>query len=412
MLMRLKTLAIAAASVTASFIPGPIKNDSVNERVLKVLEDARGEFLSGKAKSVSGPIKVHYQAISEKQYTVFGIEKSRLSPLAIETARPHILKAMGFAENTAALQVIGDSAPFGHAQSCYAAAFLEKLLHEHAKHVILYGLTGTEAVDNMGRICVDANQLINRWIAIDSKLRSQRVLANVVDLHTPMAIRQWDCQIGEVRQLFLVYTQGKPEAKFGDDVIASDYFMANTVAATDKAACSIAVCLEGGVQSFNQVITMLNLGIAVHALENLRGAENPSCFDQATRCYIPYFSAAEFLSLIKKHIASKSDLTEDDMVKLKNQYLYDPSIHGSVYDPSSGLRVLSNPRKPDYSTKSALFAAAWQQFIDNRSWLKLDLLQLYCYKPIESQITPDKLSMFESGKCSQLTNEAISTPSA
>lgn len=276
----------------------------------------------------------------------FGLKKELQLSLDFEKARPLILQNMGLPPDAKFLQVVGDSAKFSAAGTEAGRRFLEKHLADDSK-AILWGFTGQGL---SGDAALDVNQLVNDWVDAD-KARSSRTLANVVDFHTVKAIRDWKCSISTSNyNFFVVYG----DAKFGDDVISSDSL-------TD-----VAVCLEGGVQSFCQIVNFLDRKRKVVGIYNLRGSTNPAYFDPETKQYMVYFSAGEFLSLLKSEVDRKKEITSADIEKFKDAYLK--------------THQLINLRRPDAETKQALFDAAWTLFQEKRLWQRLEICEFEMFK--------------------------------
>lgn len=191
--------------------------------------------------------------------------------------------------------------------------------------LILWGYTGYQ---NASKTRADINSLVNEWVDADPS-RASRALANVVDYDAPRVIEEKGCGVSlAVKNLFLVFG----EARFGEDIIASD-------ALSDKA-----LCYEGGVQSFSQIVNFLQDNKPVKGLFGLREVPDAR-----------YFSAVEFLNGMKE----KRNLSEGEVIAHLETYLKS--------------RKLFNPNRYDGSTKQALFDAAWKKFTHQKLWQKLNL---------------------------------------
>lgn len=224
----------------------------------------------------------------------------------------------------------------------------------------MYGITGKTG---------DVNALVSEWIACDPT-KQARTIGNAVSTHTLTAIRSWGCSVGDITNIVVVY----PDALFGADVKLSDQFVPQYDNAPGK---SLGICLEGGVQSFLQIVNMLHLNVPVIAVEQLRGPTNKACLVDGN--YLSFFSAAEFLSLIKKMVEKahleRREINQEEIEKIRDAYLHNSEIHGPYnFEHHKHLRVFANPTRPDYGTKMDLFVTAFHEFFEHRIWEKLDLL--------------------------------------
>lgn len=318
--------------------------------------------------------------VQEKEYRFHFIHRDYQTYDYVREYRKSILESMNLNIDSPTIQVIGDSARFGEDRIDFAKRFLFDFLDCYPKHHILYGLTGKSG---------DVNTFVNEWIAQKPE-KQARVIGNAVSVHTPMAINKWGCHVGDTQNIAVIY----PNALFGDDVQLSDYF----VPQYDHApGASMGLCLEGGAQSFLQAVNMLDLGVPIIALEKLRGPNNPSCKINGNDTL--FFSAAEFLSLVKKSIIKMQSeglkVTREGIEEIYNTYLYNLSIHGAYsFEQHKHLRVFANPNRPDYGTKIALFTQAFDKFYKNRVWKKLDLITIINYeKEVEKQAMATSISV-------------------
>ncbi|MFI4918368.1 MAG: hypothetical protein ACHP65_02315 [Legionellales bacterium] len=316
--------------------------------------------------------------VEGKAYHFHFIHRDQQAYGKVRAYRKSILESMRLA-NSPTIQVIGDSARFGDGRVAFAQQILFKILDSHPKHHILYGMTGQSG---------DVNALVSDWIADDPE-KQARVIGNAVSVHTPMAINSWGCDVGDIRHVTVVY----PKALFGDDVGLSDYFVPQY---DDAPGASMGLCLEGGVQSFLQAITMLELDVPILAVEKLRGSTNPSC--KLDGNYVLFFSAAEFLSLIKKSVttmhAEGRKITREEIEKICNTYIHNPAIHGPYsFATHKHLHVFANPGRLDFNTKIGLFVKAFDKFFEHRLWEKLDLLRVINYEEeLENRTTATSVS--------------------
>lgn len=245
-------------------------------------------------------------------------------------------------------QLIGDSASFDEdGSSVRSTAFYEmfKRLAEGNKDRWLYGFTAHNEAD--GRM--DANGAVGKYLA-EHPEQAARFIGNVVCEHTPMAIEKWGCSFAEgVKNFLLVYSE--KGTKFGDDTIASDNLTNGMV-----------LMGEGGIQSFRQASYMLARGIPVIGVANLRGEKNPATRDPKSGEYLSYFSASEFLNLVKdasdEAHAERRSFRQEEVIKIKEDYL--------------ASHVPANPSRPDFATKQALFEEGSKQFMEEEVWTKMD----------------------------------------
>lgn len=267
----------------------------------------------------------------------FTVAKDCQDKLYFAALRSYILHELDLPSQTSILQVIGDSAPYSLAGTEKARKYLSIKLSEK-ESLVCWGFTGQKRSDNRR----DVNQLVNEWIDEDPS-RGKKALANIVDFHTIEAIKNWKCSFTtNAQNFFLVYG----EAQFGDDIISSDTL-------TDRA-----ICLEGGVQSFRQIVNFLSNNRPIEGLYGLRMKNNTANFNEETGTYIEYFSAVEFLTDIFTAIEGQSDVVAA-IDKFLDKYMKE--------------RQLFDPRRPDGGTKTALFKAAWKIFTEQQLWKKADL---------------------------------------
>lgn len=309
--------------------------------LVELIKQSRLSF----SQEYSDKVKVQDYQTKHGKYRIYGIEKTAQNGMKHETIRSALLKEY---KCDSIVQVIGDSASYGVQESKFSAQYLSRKLEQYENSIILYGFTGH---NDDGRL--DANQIVNEWVDQYPK-RADRVIANIVDHHTSVAIKNWGVKISNsVRNFYLVHSLGEtPSTLFGDDTISSDGLTNN-----------ICFCLEGGIQSFRQAVYMLAQGTRVEAIAHLRGDKNPATRHTITGEYLNYFSAAEFLNYIKKLVIEKgkTGVSVKEIEDAKNTYLKN--------------RHLFNPERNDSGTKKALFELAWKQFIEEKVWEKL--LDLY-----------------------------------
>lgn len=321
---------------------------------------------------------VHF-IIDEKKYNFYFIHREQQNFDKVRTYRKTIFEGMGLNPHAPCLQIIGDSAPFDEHRIDFAKQFLFDALNKYHKHTILYGITGKPG---------DVNALVNEWLEQDNA-NQKRTLGNAVNIHTPMAIKNWRCSAGTIFNIAVVH----PDALFGADVDLSDYLVPQY---DDAPGESLGICLEGGVQSFLQSINMLRLEVPIIAVEKLRGRTNAAY--KLNDNYPLFFSAAEFLNIIKQHVAQacveNRKTTQEDIEKIRDAYLYNPKVHGAYYfEQHKHLRLFANPNRHDYDTKMGLFANAFDKFFNYRIWEKLELLSVVnCEKALEQSVTKKSIA--------------------
>ncbi len=299
---------------------------------IATVANKQGTMLAG-----TGGLQLRETA-SKRRYFCVPMEQQK--ELDFTEVRRSILKELDLPADTKIAQVIGDSGRFSPLGTKIGAKFLKDHLSDD--QLLLWGYTG-KPVDDRG--CTEVNQLVTEWLE-SRPARFRMALANVVDLHTPLAIREWKCSIGVQNQNFFLVHGG---ATFGKDIESSD-------ALTEKA-----FCLEGGIQSFAQIVNFLSRDVSVSGIYNMRGENNPDTFHEGMGGYLTYFSAGEFIDLLQKELLLKGELTFTQVEKFKDNYLQG--------------RYLYNPSRKDAPTKQGLWDKAWKSFVEQKLWLKLSLCQ-------------------------------------
>jgi hypothetical protein len=222
------------------------------------------------------------------------------------------------------IQVIGDCDLFSSNGTEYAYNFLKNCFKD--KIIVEWGLTG--------RINTKLKQLDTNCLT-GELIRELKLpyIANIVD-HTIDAISMWKCQYLECAKQF-VYVYDLEKTLFGSDIKVSDE------------TCDMCIVLEGGAQSFAQVINCLSLDKNIVLLHGLRTDENRK-----------YFSVAEFFYIIKQNNTM-------DIQKIYKDYIDN--------------KLLINFKKGDAKTKKSLYDYAWKFFMDESIWTKLDNCKIYVY---------------------------------
>src|SRR6056297_61123 len=142
-----------------------------------------------------------------------------------------------------------------------------KLCSNEFSH-INYGYTGRIRDNSYG-----VNTMVSR-IADKNEAIAKKLIANVVSFHTPHAIKNWGCTTSNSCTKFVCVG---PDAKFGDDIIITDLM------------CGEIICVEGGIQSFRQVLNMLILDRRVPLIHGCRTEESAR-----------YFSCSRFLNYCRE----------------------------------------------------------------------------------------------------------------
>lgn len=258
----------------------------------------------------------------------FGIKNEDQVKLNLHEFKRYIASCLGATTNRI-IQLIGDSRKLGEAGS----AFGRKFLSEHCfsqNCLIEYGYTGYMCENEM-----EVNSFVNEFINQDPS-RARRVLANIVG-HSHVAVTQWGCKASpHVKNFIVVYNDGGSiEAqctKFGDDIFISDNIL--NVAEGDSL-----ICLEGGFQSFRQVVNCLKSGLHVDFVYHLRkpGGEK-------------LFSTAIFLNKVRTAFSLNPMLSGQDVKNIFAEY-------------SKTLEKIWDEKSPEQ--------AALNEFADNGVYLRI-----------------------------------------
>lgn len=322
------------------------------------ISESKGEYKPIFQKGVNvrileGNVKVCSIERDGKSYTIFGVEKDQQEGINFESLRPKIATEMK-AESQLFSQVIGDSAKFCEEGTEFANKQFYRFSNIIENNVIVYGGTGKHDGKK-----ADANGLVNKW-ADEHPEQCHRILANIVDKHTPIAINEWKNSISEnIRNFYLVYSKTKePSTLFGADTLSSDGLTNAT-----------SLCCEGGVQSLRQASVLLNKGVPVIGVTGLRDYSDPKrAYEEGTG--LPWMSTASFLSFMKKKIATLSKLTSDVLKKNVDEYF-------SKY-------ALYNSKAGDSCTKKGLLDKFYNQFYSDEVWKKLRAFQVFAGpEPVE-----------------------------
>lgn len=271
--------------------------------------------------------------IDEKNF--YGINHKNLKTTDYKNLKSQLVEKMGL-KTRRMVQIVGSSNPFSVEGTKIARDFLRPYFE--GDHMLEYGFTGHI---NEDRSKLDINSFLNEYIE-ENPLQSYRVLANVLG-HSVMALNNWGCKVSNLVGHFVVvfneHGMGEGFTKFGDDVIASDYIM--TPDDDD-----LLVVVEGGAQSFRQAVNVLEKGVKVVALGNVR--------EEGEKII---FSATEFFNMVKQELMLNPDLTPERVKEILQSYL---SNHFAW-----------DVRRPDAATKEALFYSTVDDFVDKGIYKKL-----------------------------------------
>lgn len=327
-----------------------MKNSISNEErqlflnLMRIMKEKTGKLIVDD--NTSSKTQVINISQENRNYRVYAIDKNQQKAEDFKSLLALLLKTTGQSNS---IQLFGDSAHYGKSETKFCLDFLENhLLKTFKNSLIFYGFTGHLA--NNDRL--DVNELLNELL-IQSPQLSNRVIANLVEHHSYVAIKNWGCSFSKrVRNFFLVYDKNeKNPVRFGDDIISSDSLTNHR-----------GLCLEGGIQSFHQAINLIINEVHVDGISNLRGVNNKWCNlhtynKSAPDKDVKFFSSAEFLNFMLIKLNDATNPTEEQAEQFKNKYMED--------------RLLYNPERDDADTKQALFNHAWKKFIKQEVWKKL-----------------------------------------
>jgi inosine-uridine nucleoside N-ribohydrolase len=224
------------------------------------------------------------------------------------------------------VQIVGDCVAYSPETTLYCMKFLEDNIGKD--EIIEWGLTG---IRKGYELSYDINHMVSQIID-NNGLCS---IGNAVDYHTPYFLTKFKSTYSRTNNCVITVVDGG-KAKFGADVDISD------------GLCDRLVAVEGGIQSFLQMINCLSQGKRVTGLCGVRRVKN-------------YFSACEFMWVLKndKNIGTADEKYVTDKL---NEYLKE--------------KLLYDKDKADACTKQALFDAAWKKFVEEKIWTKLDLINV------------------------------------
>lgn len=256
--------------------------------------------------------------------------------------RDTILTNTNMLSNTKIIQFVGDCDLYKEEYIVAIKNFVDRVLEKYNDIIIEWGFTGKESFkSNQYDINCIVGEIIDR--------ENIPSIGSLVNYHSVKAIEEWGCSHARNCKLFtLVYSD--KGALFGDDCDLTDML------------CDILVVVDGGIQSFNQIVNCLIDDKQIHVLYGARDTEKERDYDVDTKTFIKYFNAGEFLSIFSDINESKQSLNKKNINQILSYYLEE--------------RELYDKRKGDANTKDKLFDHAWNKFVDNELWKKMNLVSI------------------------------------
>lgn len=258
---------------------------------------------------------------------IFRIEKAS-QELDVPSLRARLIASFPGGPPTRIVQIVGDCRAHTPQNTRFVMESLLRQLKAETD-IIEWGLTGN---CHPYEESYDINHMVSEII----DTHGFRSVANVVDYHTAVALRDWKCTYSRLNRHYIV-VHDKMTAIFGDDVTISD------------GLCDSLLLVEGGPQSFLQCVNCLDQQKKIHGILGVRGPKERTSF-----------SACEFLKLLGSEIASGSETDSERVEELLAEYLKG--------------RTLFDTDKGDAGTKPGLFKQAWTKFIEKRLWLRIPTL--------------------------------------
>lgn len=331
-------------------------------KILNLIETSRKMFIQSAAETA----KLGLNSKGIKLYTedgihIFGVGRDIQKYINYDELRFSVSYTIGFKQTYPEMaQIVGDSQLFSVEGTQFASEVLHDFVHQKfPQSIILFGFTGKHDKEKNR---ADANHILSLMVD-NKKIETNRVLANMVDYHTPLAINSWPgVTISEnIKNYTLVFTEGEPQATFTHDTPT-----------TDGLTNSGLLCLEGGVQSLLQAVNILIKNVPVYGVMGLRDLSdrtNPLSFHPISGK--PYLSAAGFLQFIKEKTQTKNEIVESDIKQWTDEYLKD--------------FALTNPKGTDAGTKPAAWEEAMSKMITFKIWEKLNYFNVIARPTIELQ---------------------------
>ncbi|MFA5075291.1 MAG: hypothetical protein WC436_04280 [Candidatus Babeliales bacterium] len=251
---------------------------------------------------------------------------------------------MNLPENQKIIQFIGDSRRFGPKATAFLRSFLIRRGFLGGDHVIEYGYTGGAPNQEQS----DTNTLINEYINEHPEY-SKKVFANIV---TDSGTYASDSSPFVHNFIFLYNTNNQP-THFGDDIFVSDYMLNSS----DEDSV---LCLEGGVQTFLQIVNCLRNNIDIFCVLNLRDRTRES-----------EFSASRVVNVISNLLKSVNNISD------QNRELLESTIENIKDICLQGPDLVNlNPE----SVKIQILQTAFRQLIEEKLYERIkELCKFYIY---------------------------------
>lgn len=262
----------------------------------------------------------------------FSVHKDKQNSLNISEARSTILSNLSLPLHTQIMQIIGDSHNFSLEGTSNARSHIRDRL-SNSSDLLMYGYTSVKCsgqTENSLAATCDTNHIISEWI--EDNYPSVKAVGCIVDIDTPKSLHEGAEGCRLVKNFLLVHGG----AKFGDDILTTDSL-------TD-----LAICFEGGIQSFAQICNFLAFNIPIELIRGIRDTDSKDIF-----------SASGFLLHLYEH--SKTTQFDEDIVRiLSEKYLKE-------------FPVFIDENNID-AAKKQLWESSYQQFLSDGLWNKFHLL--------------------------------------
>lgn len=322
-----------------------------------------------------------YTEIAQAGYQTFNFHHKALTLEAVRAFKSRLLEVLALPKDTKIVQIIDDCpGTFDGEAQLWVKKELQKRVvgletSDDGKPLYLYGTTGKKAnkagIPAMGTNTTFA-QVLELLEGAESDI-SERVVGNVVNGGTTMVIDKFGCIVsGLVKTLLHVWSE--EGAKFGADTLLSD----NLLGKGDTV-----ICLEGGPQSFAQLLTLVANDCNIEVFDNLRGTTNPDCRTPDGEQAI-FLSASSFVKHIQScEISSKQTALQAviDYVKLPEAAVKALAEHSGIEFstltyPTAAERLYANVSNYDYDTKFGQIMPALENFLKLELWTKIQSSQV------------------------------------
>lgn len=305
---------------------------------------------------------VHYYGIhkSRQMQAQDGIESVLLTRQCYQEMKSHVLQNMKLQPDTKVIQVVGGCSSFSKEGTERAKEFLRSQLKKDS--LVLYGYAGMAESD--GARCVNA--AVSDVIFEENMQLQGQTVANLVGFHTPTALKEWGYSGPDLQHYVIVYgddeTSRETGTVFGDDVITSDFFADSLL------------MLEGGVQSFRQACNALLHHQKITVLPDLRAPSKALAKEfirgdserEPREILTPYFGSAKFLKDLTVFISENNGNVSETMLQgwYRNYF-------------GQGKCYVVDLKKGNSDTKQKLLNDAWDLFIKEKLYLKIQTLVSY-----------------------------------